>query len=157
MFARERISVNPSHPPTRMNELRPPPSATSLVSGGTCTPCCYYNQLHLPSSCNVVPQAEARKQALRRSGRRFSCLRKGHLSRDCRSQGRCRICRGHHRSSICSNHLNTLKLVTAQNNTECDQPHCYSSESQCSRLYSYTTNHSEWSNCPTANYFVTIC
>ena len=67
------------------------------------TPCCYCNQLHLPSNCSVVSQVEARKQALRRSGRCFSCLRKGHLSRDCRSQGRCHTCKGRHHSSICSN------------------------------------------------------
>ena len=80
--ARERISANPSRPPTRRNKFKPPPSATSLVSGGTSsvnTPCCYCNQLHLPSNCSVVSQVEARKQALRRSGRCFSCLRKGHL------------------------------------------------------------------------------
>ena len=72
--ARERISANPSHPPTRENEFKPPPSATSLVSGGTSsvnTPCCCCNQLHLPSNCNVVSQVEARKQALRHSGRCF--------------------------------------------------------------------------------------
>ena len=104
--ARERISVNPSRPPTRRNECKPPPSATSLVSSGMSsvnTPCCYCNQLHLPGRCHVVHQVEARKQALRRSGRCFSCLRKGHLSRDCRSPGRCHTCKGRHHSSICSN------------------------------------------------------
>ena len=62
----KRISANPSCPPTQRNEFKPPPSATSLVSGGTScvnTPCCYCNQLHLPSNCNVVSQVEARKQA----------------------------------------------------------------------------------------------
>ena len=29
------------------------------------------------------------------------CLRKGHLSRECKSTGRCRHCKGHHHSSIC--------------------------------------------------------
>ena len=32
--AREIISINPSRPPTRRNEFKPPPSATSLVSSG---------------------------------------------------------------------------------------------------------------------------
>ena len=31
--ARRRISANPSCPPTRRNKFKPPPSATSLVSG----------------------------------------------------------------------------------------------------------------------------
>ena len=36
------------------------------MSGGTScvnTPCCYCDQLHLPSNCSVVSQVEARKQA----------------------------------------------------------------------------------------------
>ncbi len=102
--ARERVT-NRSRPPTRRNEHRPPPSATSLVSSGTTslnTPCCYCDQLHSPGTCSIVPQIEARKQILRRSGRCFSCLRKGHLVRDCRSQGRCHNCKGRHHSSICN-------------------------------------------------------
>ena len=46
-------------------------------------------------------QVEARKQLLHQNGRCFSCLRKGHLSRDCRSTNHCRHCRGHHHTSIC--------------------------------------------------------
>ena len=71
--ARERVT-NQSR---RRNEHRPPPSATSLVSSGTTssnTPCCYCDQLHSPGTCSKVPQIEARKQILRRSGRCFSCL-----------------------------------------------------------------------------------
>lgn len=88
--ARERIGIDQSHPPARRKE--PPPSVTSLVSGGTSSvgsPCYYCNKPHLPVNCDVVSQVEARKQALRRSGRYFSCLRKGHLSRDCHSRNRC--------------------------------------------------------------------
>ncbi len=93
--ARERVT-NQSR---RRNEHRPPPSATSLVSSGTTssnTPCCYCDQLHSPGTCSKVPQIEARKQILRRSGRCFSCLRK---VRDC---GRCHTCKGRHHSSICN-------------------------------------------------------
>ena len=102
--ARERISASQGHPSVRKNESRPPASATSLMTGGTATssPCCYCGQLHRPSDCDVISQVDARKQALRCSGRCFSCLRKGHLSRDCRSQHRCHTCNGRHHSSICS-------------------------------------------------------
>jgi hypothetical protein len=102
--ARERIGVEQSQPPARKKE--PPPSATSLVSGGTSgvhPPCCYCNKSHLPINCDVISEVEARKQALRHSGRCFSCLRKGHLSRDCRSRNRCRTCGRRHHSSICGN------------------------------------------------------
>ena len=96
--ARERIGVNQTHPPVRKRD--PPPSATSLMSSVD-TPCCYCNKTHSPSNCDVVTRVEARKQILRRGGRCYSCLRKGHLSRDCRSRTRCRPCGGHHHSSIC--------------------------------------------------------
>ena len=100
--ARERIGIDQSRPPPRRRD--PPPSATSLVSGGTSSissPCCYCNKLHLPINCDVVSQVEARKQALRRSGRCFSCLKKGHLSRECRSRDRCHTWGRRHHTSIC--------------------------------------------------------
>ena len=74
--ARERINIDQSRPPPRKKD--PPPSATSLVSSGTSSvssPCCYCNKFHLPMNCDVILQVEARKQALRCSGRCFSCLR----------------------------------------------------------------------------------
>ena len=100
--ARERINIDQSYPPPRKKD--PPPSATSLVSSGTSSvssPCCYCNKLHLPINCDVVLQVEARKQALRRSGRCFSCLRKGHLSCECHSRDHCHNCGRHRHSSIC--------------------------------------------------------
>ena len=104
--ARERVSAGQSRPPARqsMSEQKPPPTATALVSGepsNVQTPCCYCDQLHSPNDCNSVTRVDARKQLLRRSGRCFSCLRRGHLSRDCRSTTRCRSCRGRHHTSIC--------------------------------------------------------
>ena len=104
VVARERLSVNQSHPPTCRNEYRPPPTATTLVSGetlSTTTPCCYCNQLHLPTNCDTIVQVEDRKQSLRRSGRCFSRLRRGHISRNCHSSNRCRTCTGRHHTSIC--------------------------------------------------------
>ena len=38
---------------------------------------------------------------LRTSRRCFVCLKIGHLSRDCRSSGKCSKCRGRHHTSIC--------------------------------------------------------
>ena len=103
--ARERVGTGQGRPPTRRSEYKPPPTATTLVSGETSNTqalCCYCNQPHPPSECNTITQVEARRQSLRRNGRCFSCLRKSHLSRDCRSTNRCRTCRGRHPTSICS-------------------------------------------------------
>lgn len=103
--ARERVGAGQGCPFPRRSGHKPPPTATTLVSGESAnaqTPCCYCNQSHPPSDCNTVTQVEARKQSLRRNGRCFSCLRKGHLSRDCRSRDRCHNCRGRHHTSICN-------------------------------------------------------
>ena len=62
--------------------------------------CCYCGQPHFPTSCSIITDIEARKQSLRKSGRCFSCLRKGHLSRNCRNANRCRACGGCHHTSI---------------------------------------------------------
>ena len=48
-----------------------------------------------------MTQVDARKQILRSSGRCFICLRKGHISRDCRSRSKCPKCGGRHHFSIC--------------------------------------------------------
>ena len=60
--------------------------ATSLIHPAIATP-----------SRKFKPQ----KQSLRQHERCFSCLRKGHLVRDCRSTNRCCTCRGHHHTSVC--------------------------------------------------------
>jgi len=59
--------------------------------------CCYYGNAHKPVACDTVVQVSTRKQILKKSGRCFICLRKGHLSSDCKSTGWCR----HHHTSIC--------------------------------------------------------
>ena len=97
--ARERIGANPTQPtPNKKKEY--PPSSSSLLSGSS-VPCCYCNKSHSPSNCDAVAQVDARRQVLRRNGRCFTCLRKGHMSRDCRSKVRCQKCGGRHHLSIC--------------------------------------------------------
>lgn len=102
VVARERVSVTQTVKPRRDN--KPPPSAIALVSDakGFKQGCCYCDKDHFPANCDVVPEVRARKQILRKSGRCFSCLRKGHLSRNCRTTHRCHECNGRHHTSICT-------------------------------------------------------
>ena len=105
-MARERVGAESARFPVcpATTEQRPPPTAATLVSGepaNTPAPCCYCGQPHYPTDCDTITTIDARKQLLCRNGRCFSCLRRGHLSRDCRSASRCRGCRGRHHTSIC--------------------------------------------------------
>ena len=80
------------------------PSTAALVTGtsdGEQSGCCYCRQLHAPTDCDTVTSTEERRSILRRAGRCFACLKRGHLVRECRSRLRCRTCNGKHHSSLC--------------------------------------------------------
>ena len=97
--AQERSAQPHREPPPARENNRP---TNSFVIGGTPTnTCCYCRQNHQPHLCQLVPALETRKQSLRRSGRCFNCLTRGHLGRDCRSKLRCATCGGRHHLSIC--------------------------------------------------------
>lgn len=97
---RERTSACVTNPPAR-RPSNGPPTATFLSKGST-PQCCFCNQQHFSDKCQVVTGLEERKQALRKAGRCFLCLSKGHLSRQCRSKYRCSKCNGRHHRSICN-------------------------------------------------------
>lgn len=91
--ARERTTPatsNPSQPAKKPS--RDQPTAATLFTGNSSPSCCYCQQTHLSSACKVVTQVEARKQILRKAGRCFNCLRRGHLGRECRSTSKCTKC-----------------------------------------------------------------
>ncbi len=64
--------------------------------------CVYCNQEHTSNSCTTVADKTDRKELLRKAGRCFVCLKRHHLSRDCRSKFNCKNCRGRHHISICT-------------------------------------------------------
>lgn len=101
--ARERLdaasssTTNPKRSPPRL------PTLTSLMVDDSATPrCVFCSQGHQMASCTVVTGVQARREALRRAGRCYICLRRHHISRDCRSSNRCGQCRGRHHLSICT-------------------------------------------------------
>ena len=63
--------------------------------------CAFCQQSHSPTDCGSVPDLNGRKRILRNSGCSFNCLRKNHLSRNCRSVSKCKRCQGKHHTSIC--------------------------------------------------------
>ena len=102
--ARERSAGATSPLAKKPTSQRPPPTALSLTTGAlpTQAPCVYCGQAHPTSTCPVVRDPGERKQILRTGGRCFVCLRRNHLSRNCRSSGRCNTCHRRHHTSICS-------------------------------------------------------
>ena len=100
-------------------DSKPLPSATALVSDakGVKQGCCYCGKDHFHASCDVVPEVDARKQILRKSGRCFSCLHKWHLSRNCRTTHRCHKCNRHHHTSICTAETSSETTPVVTTNT----------------------------------------
>ena len=107
--ARERASL-PSTTSTPRGAARTPTAATLVASNplsNTSVACVFCNQKHPSASCTQVIDVPARKEILRRAGRCYVCLKKHHLSKDCRSSIRCGDCRGRHHVTICPHHIRT--------------------------------------------------
>ena len=101
--ARERMTPTCMSTPTPRKANKEQTTAAALFTGNTGGPiCCYCRQPHTSNSCGVITQPDARKRALQKSGRCFVCLRRGHISRECRSNMKCSKCNGRHHVSICS-------------------------------------------------------
>jgi hypothetical protein len=104
--ARERVEANPITPVMK-KQYKGIPTAASLLSGDTAQgpTCAYCGQPHPSNSCRSVVDVEARKRILLKDGRCFLCLKKQHVSRNCRSSLKCSNCHGQHHVSICFNGL----------------------------------------------------
>ena len=98
LLARERANL-PSH---RNEKQRIPNLFTNSKGGQRTDPqCCYCQQSHPSSTCSSVTTLTDRKQSLKANGRCFNCLRRGHVTRTCKSSSRCQKCKKKHHTSIC--------------------------------------------------------
>ena len=107
VIARERAAVTAgSYHSTRKVSFKTPlsekptPTLNSFMTSNQVS-CVYCSQSHPSSSCRSVSTAGDRKRILVRAGRCFICLRRGHISKDCRSNMKCEDCSGRHHRSIC--------------------------------------------------------
>ena len=117
--ARERISSYACSSTKRRS--KEPGSAATLLSKSNVVQCCFCNKSHQPENCHSVKVVEDRKQAIKRSGRCFICLKKGHISRECRSRMKCSKCNGKHHTAICSRSEGT-EISISNNNTSSAPP-----------------------------------
>lgn len=98
--ARERSTTRATHESRRPREY--PTGATLLVD--TASPqCCFCRQGHSSQDCRTITGVESRREVLRKTGRCFICLGRGHVSRNCRSRIKCLTCKGRHHVAICPN------------------------------------------------------
>ncbi|KAL9979034.1 hypothetical protein ACROYT_G016626 [Oculina patagonica] len=92
--------------PENRRNAKPPksdlPSAAALFAEKqpASTPSCTFcKQRHPTASCHVVTNRAARRECLKKQGRCFICLRKGHLAKDCPSDITCFKCSARHHVS----------------------------------------------------------
>ena len=64
--------------------------------------CCFCQQNYPSQNCQTVTGIDSCCEVLRKTGRCYICLRKGHVSRSCHSRFKCLNCRGRHHVAICS-------------------------------------------------------
>ena len=63
--------------------------------------CAYCLEKHEEENCGKVKDLEDRRNIIKKFGRCFICLKKGHKAIDCRSRVLCKICNGRHHISLC--------------------------------------------------------
>ena len=113
MRLRERAAGNATSNPKKPPRTPIPPITTTLFTMSKSKPnCCYCQQSHYPSSCNEMVLPEKRKAILRGAGRCLICLKRGHISKLCRSSSRCNICHGKHHISVCAWSVSSSKPPT---------------------------------------------
>ena len=100
--ARERAFIQTS---SHAQGLNPGLSTVTAMMAGDGKPkCCYCKQHHPSASCKTVTDVAQRIVILKKSGRCFICLKRHHMSRNCRSTVSCSLCNGRHHISICKQH-----------------------------------------------------
>lgn len=77
------------------------PTAATLMSTDSSPSCAYCDQAHHSSQCRVV--TDVRKGMLMKAERCFLCMKKGNLSKKCRSSSKCSTCHRRHHNSIYDN------------------------------------------------------
>ena len=115
--ARERITGTA----TNRDSKRYYGSASALTTGSNPT-CTYCRGSHPSRNCTTVKDPTARQDILRKTGRCFVCLRKDHISPNCKSTVRCYSCKGRHHVSICKGKKQSPDRSKEQEQVEAKKP-----------------------------------
>ena len=106
-FEEELTARERANPQLTRRTVEKPHHTSSALFTGTCNSkvepqCCYCQQSHPSTSCTSVTNPADHKQILKTSGQCFNCLRRSHVSRNCKSSSRCQKCNKKHHTSICN-------------------------------------------------------
>ena len=123
--ARERAAAN-AKPVLRGMGRSHQPTASALLSSSGSPSCSFCGQPHFSANCKTVADVRERKQLLSKNGRCFACLRKGHMSKDCRSSKNCHGCGGRHHASICPKGKQQLQGSSASTGSQQSGPNASS-------------------------------
>ena len=94
---------SPTSPPPTKPRTQNLPTTSALVNNSSKVSCSFCKGPHASVKCGIVTDKRQRKSILRRQGRCFVCLKRGHISKECRSSISCYICKQRHHASICDN------------------------------------------------------
>ena len=71
--------------------------------------CPFCQQNHFVDRCNIVTNVKIRKKMLQCRSRCYTCTKRGHQSRGCKSKRICFRCKGRHHTSVCVKEINTVQ------------------------------------------------
>ena len=76
-------------------------TTSALLSSGGKITCSFCKNSHQSARCHVVTDPKMRRDLLRKYGKCFRCLKRGHLARECTSNIMCFNCKQKHHVSLC--------------------------------------------------------
>ena len=97
-----RNPVPPSQQPSQQKSTQSTASAlVACETGNHNVFCAYCKENHYSASCGKVTRTSERRDILRKEGRCFVCLMKGHRASKCQGAKKCHRCGRRHHQSLC--------------------------------------------------------
>lgn len=86
-------------------------TASALLTNKEDNTCAFCRGDHKHEDCRRITSMAERKAIIRKYGRCFNCLRKGHRARECTRKVKCEKCEGDHHPSMCEIENKKERLV----------------------------------------------
>ena len=80
--------------------------------------CVFCKQSHFSSECKVVTSLQERKNILKKDGKCFRCMKRGHLANKCDTRTKCNECGGQHHAAVCDRRFKTINAEASVQRVE---------------------------------------